>query len=491
MTIKKRPVRNPRLKAKLNAGTLQFSNLDSTHPDPDYSDLLVTNGELGATLTDPENDVAEDLIFPNGDSGPKRVSASIGRGRPRVRNRARRMVAADDSTNISTLDNDDDPAEDYLADDGVEGDSEDKSNLILENAQGNGSNVYAAFGDEDEEDDNLDDEGEDEYDDAESHLDERDDGEADDGMDWDEEDDPIGQDLTADFDEGGDDSDYDDDEVEMEDADASNPDAVPMLDIEEADDTVENLAFVMQANTLLAVKNTSVVATLSKLGAKRYGIDAHYGTPAFATAMKAEVKRQGLRAALQSNGFVTKKVNLQASPVMARRLKLEHQRIKANLTASTKQATEAMEQAMAIAAVGTSTGYFKAEGSQLKAALVSVLTAANIKSPEKTVSRLLAQHLPAHLESVYATATQLAAMPQDVRDHHVDSLDMIEEPAEAACHGLRSNTDEDDMDGDDEDYSEGIDLTASLIPGRRVTASVDEAAAIAADILANKRPLIA
>lgn len=486
MTIKKRPSRNPHLKAKLSAGTLQFSNLDSTHPDPDYSDLLLTNGELGATLTDPENDIAEDLNFSQGESGPKRVTAAIGSRRPRVRNRARRMVAAEDSTNISTLDNDDDPADDYLPEDGVEGDSEDKSDLILQNAQGNGSNVYAAFGDEDTEDEDLDEDGEDEED-TESHLDERDDGEEDDGMDWDEEDDPIGQDLTADVDEDGDDSDYDDDKIEMSESD--NPDAVPMLDIEEADDTVENLAFVMQANTLLAVKNTSVVATLSKLGAKRFGIDAHYATPAFATAMKAEVKRQGLRAALQSNGFVQKKVNLQASPVMARRLKLEHQRIKASLTASTNQATEAMEQAMAIASVGTSTGYFKAEGSQLKAALVSVLTAANVKSPEKTVSRLLAQHLPAHLETVYATATQLAAMPQDVRDHHIDSLDMIQEPAEAACHGLRSNTD-DDEDGD-EDYSEGVDLTASLIPARRINASADEAAAIAADILANKRPLIA
>ena len=463
---------------KVRAGSLHFSNHDKKPKDLsilDVEDTTVTNAMEPAGLIDPETYESGDLHFSNHDKTNKGITKS-----KTVKAAARKITASDidnpagtdGSNNISVIDNDVDPVQDYL--------DTDEDDTLLENAQGD-TELGASGGNVD----TLGDGEENIFDPTMLEADTEEEGDGD--TDWDAEDDddlptaPVEEEAldVAVQDSGSDD-------VLGLDADVEeDPSSLPIGEIRQVDDTIQNVAFVMNAGTLCVVKDTTTVATMSKLAARKAQVSDVYGAPAYHQLLLSEGKKHGLMAALVANGFKTERLSLSASKVVAKTIKLEAANIEKRLTKVQAAKQEALDQSIAIAAVGISRSFFNQVENPLRAALEQELTQAGLKNPQRMLQRIFASHGQGYIQNALALAHKLSAMSDQVRADYAEALDLVNDAPEEVVE-LTSRrrvvandfSDEEEDDGYEFDGDEGsqspvtANLTAALLRRpAKVTAS--------------------
>ncbi len=434
---------------KVKAGTLHFSNHDKKPKDLsilDVEDTTVTNAMEPAGLIDPETYESGDLHFSNHDKTNKGLTKS-----KTVKASARKITAADidnpagtdGSNNISTIDNDVDPVQDYL--------DTDDSDTLLENAQGD-TEIDASEG-------NVDTLGDGEVNVFDPTMVEADmDDDQDGDVDWDAEDEedelptpPEEEALDIATEDSG-----SDDQLGLDADVEEDPSSLPIGEIRQVDDTIQNVAFVMNAGTLCAVKNTTVVATMTKVAAKKAEVIDVYAAPAYHQLLLAEAKKHGLMAALVANGFKTERLSLSASKVVAKTIKLEAANIEKRLTKVQAAKQAALDQSIAIAAVGISRSFFSQVENPLRAALEQELVQAGMKNPQRMLQRIFASHGQDYIQNALALAHKLSAMSDQVRADYAEALDLVndtpEDVVEVTSRRRVVANDECPEDGDDDGY---------------------------------------
>lgn len=472
---------------KVKAGTLHFSNLDKRPKDLsilDHEDTTVTNAMEPAGLIDPETYESGDLHFSNLDKVNKNLTKS-----KTVKAGARKITAGDiadeipsgtdGSNNISTIDNDVDPVQDYL--------DTDEADTLLENAQGD-TELGASNG-------NVDTLGDGEENIFDPTMLEAD---TDGDTDWDEEDGdddlPTPPEEEA-LDVAIQDSSADDQLGLSGEVEEDFDNAMPIGEIRQVDDTIQNVAFVMQAGskTLCVVKDTTVIASMSPARAKKAQVSDVYASAAYHHLLTQEAKKHGLMSALVANGFATERLNLSASKVVAKTIKLEAASIERRLTKVQAAKQEALDQSIAIAAVGISRNFFNQVDNPLRAALEQELVQAGMKNPQRMLQRIFASHGQGYIQNALALAHKLSAMNEQVRADYAEALDLVNEAPEEAvelvsrrrvqANEFGGDAEEDDgyeFEGDESEQSPvTANLTAALLrrPSKVTAAQVGNKAA--------------
>lgn len=200
-----------------------------------------------------------------------------------------------------------------------------------------------------------------------------------------------------------------------------------MASLINADDTDKNLNFSVVAGSLVASKGVvSIYALRPQNAGANAGLIAN---PILAKAVRNEVRRVGLQAAMKNYGF---------TPIRANALS-KKDLDKATLAASAKVSKiEASRKATqgecyAMAAVGLARGVYKDYPNTLKAALVDVLQLAGVQRPKQVVANLLEEHGIAYSRNLIALAERMQGMSAEVRATHKESfLDMVDHKALAA-----------------------------------------------------------
>lgn len=425
---------------KVKAGTLHFSNHDKKPKDLsilDTEDTTVTNAMEPAGLIDPETYESGDLHFSNFDKVNKNMTKS-----KTVKAGTRRLRANSDmppsgtggSNNISNIDNDVDPVQDYL--------DTDEADTLLQNAQGD-TEMHASDG-------NVDTLGDGDENVFEETMLEADSEDGD--PNWDEMDDEDDLPEAPEDDEPTEDQ---EDTEEALDAEVCEDfdNALPIGEIRQVDDTIQNVAFVMNAGVLCALKETTVVATMTPAAAKKAQVQDVYASSAYHHLLTQEAKKHGLMAALVANGFKTERLNLTAHKAVAKTLKLEAANIERRLTKVQAAKQEALDQSIAIAAVGISRNFFGEVDNPLRAALEQELVQAGMRNPQRMLQRVFASHGQAYVQNTLAVAHKISAMDEKVRASYVSALDMVSStPEDAPRVTARVNADFDDEDDEDEGY---------------------------------------
>lgn len=474
---------------KVRAGTLHFSNHDKRPKDLsilDVEDTSVTNAAEPAGLIDPESYESGDLHFSNHDKTNKNL-----RKNPNVKAGARKITAAElgdepagtgGSNNISTIDNDVDPVQDYL--------DTDEADTLLENAQGD-TELGASGG-------NVDTLGDGETNIFDPTMLEADTDDGEDGdPDWDE-DDEDGDDLPTPPEEEAlevavEDSGADDQLGLAADVEENFDNALPIGEIRQVDDTIQNVAFVMQAGskTLCVVKDTTVIASMTPARAKKAQVLDVYASPAYHHLLTVEAKKHGLMSALVANGFATERLNLSASKVVAKTIKLEAASIEKRLTKVQAAKQEALDQSIAIAAVGISRNFFNQVDNPLRAALEQELVQAGLKNPQRMLQRIFASHGQGYIQNALALAHKLSAMNEQVRADYAEALDLVNDaPEDVVEVTSRRRVQANDFGGDTEDEDgyefDGDESEQSPVAGNLTAALLRRPSKVTAAQASNK-----
>ncbi|QDH83602.1 hypothetical protein [Achromobacter phage Motura] len=459
------------------------------------------------------------------------------------------MSAVDDtlpneSHNVSTIDNDINPAEGYL---------EDAEPEIALNSPGAvaGPLVEANLGDEDENaadmdesedagiaygagevqpvpgDPNIPDAGEidaqeniDEFlsaaaedfeDDAEPEAedDEFDMGDTD--GDWDAEEeidlpvgDAVGQgDLSADVEEEGEEITID---APVDEAEGN----FSVMDLDGMDDTeVESCVFASVGSRLLVLKANRVIATLGKKQAVKARCADVYLSDNFQDVTTVAMQRAGIRAGLKSMGFALSTINIAKSDAINRRVEARVQKTTAAVRQVAGAKDKAMEQCLAIASVGINRRYFKDQTNELAASLIANLQQCGIRNANRVVNSAFATHGISYAKSIVTLASKLAAMPETTRTQFAAALDLIDDEGDFVESEVEDEefgedvpdmqADADGFEGEAEDFDEveqflPASITASLArPGNaRVSGGYGRANATSLEahaILAGDAPL--
>lgn len=200
----------------------------------------------------------------------------------------------------------------------------------------------------------------------------------------------------------------------------------PLVDVDGIPDTedADNLSFASINATVHVIRANRIIASLSSTRANKLGIGDVYNTDQYFDVVAHEVGTKGLRAGLVKQGFVLAKVKLTANSASEKVIKAK---VEAGLSHSKEllaRQAEAMEQSLAIAAVGINKKYFKDVENTLKAALISELERAGVRGAKKIVSSCFSEHGVPYAKSLLTLANKIATMPAEVRNLHADSLDM-------------------------------------------------------------------
>jgi hypothetical protein len=298
----------------------------------------------------------------------------------------------------------------------------------------------------------------------------------------------AGGDLEAEFEDDSDDfDDLGDPEVESDpepelEAEADEPEALPfeedvadadgiaLVDADALDDgAVDDLAFATTANAVHVIHSNRIIASMGPASARKVKMEDVYMSDQFHTAVQANVEARGLRKGLVQSGFVLAKVKLAAAS------KATHRAIEAKVNAriEAKVATmakrdQALEQSLAIAAVGINRRYFKDAKNELRSGLEAELTAAGVRGASRIVQAAFQRYGVDYAKAILTLANRIAAMPEDVRDHYASALDLTDD-----SEFVDSAAEDEDMDEDFDDMDDGTEVvpdtvTAALMsPARR------------------------
>lgn len=462
MAIRKQ--RTSGLVQKLIASDTHFQN--ETKKKIEESDSEILNNQKPNVLYDPDD------LIEGGDTHFVEASKS--------KKKSKRVKAE----NVSTLDNDQDMSQFFRkSDDELEGPNA-KSNTLqgeddLEESDGMG-----------EEELGLDEPDED----SEVHAEDLEEDEEE----WDP--DPVlDQDEEEEIDEDGD-SEEEDEDSNPDDADS---DTMDILDVDETpEDEINGMLFASIGNKVMVIKGTRIIAHMGRKQAVQAKVEDIYASTEFQDAVAEECRRHGIRAGLQSMGFVLASVDITKSTVVNARVDEKVKAVTSAIRHSYKERGNCMNQCLAIASVGINRKYFKGAENLLADNLVAGLQSAGVRNAKQVVNAAFAQDGIAYAKAIVTLAEKLAAMPEQTRNQFAEALDMVDDEGEFVESDVE-DTEVDDADfidaDDDADFDEASDddfvpatVTAALSkPGKKTPALLKAGVSVTAhSILASDEPLI-
>ena len=275
---------------------------------------------------------------------------------------------------------------------------------------------------------------------------------------------------TLETDSSGDDG-VEDDGLDQEPVDepfeapADESETVALVDADETPDGIDgedDLQFATVANVVHVLRANRIIASMGAGSAKRAQVGDVYLSPQFQDVVASTVVSKGLRKGLVQSGFVLARVKLAAAS------KATTKAVQAKVTASiAKQVAlvtareKAMEQSLAIAAVGINRRFFKDTTNELKANLETELVQLGVRGGQTLVRSAFAQHGVSYAKSILTLAKKIAAMPQEMRDSYVDALDMTD--GDEGDELVDDTDTEFDNDGGDQAEDEFAELPASTV----------------------------
>jgi AraC-like DNA-binding protein len=204
--------------------------------------------------------------------------------------------------------------------------------------------------------------------------------------------------------------------------------------------------------------------------ARKVGMSDLYLSEQFQDVVSASMQAKGLRKGLVQSGFVLAKVKLAAASkatAKAVQAKVEAQ-VNQKMQALARK-DQAMEQCLAIAAVGINRRFFKNTDNELKASLETEFQRLGVRGAGNVIRAMFAQHGVSYAKAILTLANKISAMPEDVRNQYAEALDLTNDEDFDVDAGL----DEDDEVEDDDVEEIPTSVTAALVtPARRQTAAL-------------------
>ena len=259
---------------------------------------------------------------------------------------------------------------------------------------------------------------------------------------------------------------YGDDDIEEEEDDEGIDEATPefnepeeqvtsgeemsLMDLDEIDDSDnKDVHFATAGTRVLVIKGNRIIASMTERVATKAGRLDVYLSDQFAEVTASEIAKRGLRNGLKTMGYIAAKVKVGSST----EVKALVARQVTKTTAAVRQVAatnqKAMEQSLAIAAVGINRGFFDKKENVLRASLEQALINAGMRNPKRLLNPVFASVGPEYAKQVMTLAQKISAMPQDVRDGYVSALDMtsedLDEPDEDMVP-IGADEDEDEFD---------------------------------------------
>lgn len=294
----------------------------------------------------------------------------------------------------------------------------------------------------------------------------------------------VDADLTDEFDDGGDDMSplgeamVEEDpvgemEVESEEAPMDfeaepSADEVALLDVDSVEDTAtDDVAFATVAKVVHVMKGNRIIASMGPASARKVGMSDLYTSDEFHDVVEASLQKKGLRKGLVQSGFVLAKVKITASSKAT--AKVVEAKVATQINAKMKALAsrdEALDQSLAIAAVGINRQYFKGSPNELKAALETQLSQMGVRGAGRMIRAAFAEHGVSYAKAIMTLAKKISAMPEEVRDQYAAALDMTND--EDFDDGVDEEM-EASSDGDDfmEDMPSSVTAALSHTPYRR------------------------
>ena len=202
--------------------------------------------------------------------------------------------------------------------------------------------------------------------------------------------------------------------------------------------------------------------------ARKAGMADLYLTEQFQDVVTASVEAKGIRKGLVQSGFVLAKVKLSAAKATAKIVEAKvAARVEAKVASLARQ-NDALDQSMAIAAVGINRHFFKDSENALRASLESEFNRLGVRGSGTVIRAAFAEHGVAYARSIITLAQKLSAMPDEVRNQYASALDLTsDEDFEDAGEEVEADFEGDEEDG--EDYGDTpVSVTAALVtPARR------------------------
>jgi hypothetical protein len=157
---------------------------------------------------------------------------------------------------------------------------------------------------------------------------------------------------------------------------------------------------------------------------------ATFADPAIGRAFKAIASEQGVPAALQQLRFEEIKPVLQIEQVVAEQIKsqvTEQGNVLAEATARDKsELATRYESALATAAHGINTGYFRDLNNPIVTALASSLESIGLSGAEELLQRAFIDHSPEYHASILAKAGEIMNFDQVVQNQMATAVTQIE-----------------------------------------------------------------
>ena len=205
---------------------------------------------------------------------------------------------------------------------------------------------------------------------------------------------------------------------------------VNLIDADALDDNVEedSLAFASIGASVHVIHANRIIASMGPRSARKAGMSDVYLEPQFHDVVAANITEKGLRKGLVQSGFLLAKVKVTAksslvSSVVQRKVEAKVQQ---HVQAAVKK-EKAMEQSLAIAAVGINRRFFKDVRNSLAANLEEELRTAGVRGASRLVQAAFSRYGVDYAKSILTLANKLSAMPESVRNHYVQALDMTED----------------------------------------------------------------
>lgn len=200
----------------------------------------------------------------------------------------------------------------------------------------------------------------------------------------------------------------------------------PLVDVDEVPDNEgsDELVFAAMGNAVHVIRSNRIIASMGPASARKLGIGDVFQSEQYQAVVANAINTKGLRKGLVQQGFVLAKVKMTASKATS---KIVSAKVEAGMKAKTEaiaKQNKAMEQSLAIAAVGMNKHYWKDVPNVLKANMITELEQAGVRGAKRLVAAVFATHGVSYAKQILALAQRIAAMPEEVRDNHAESLDM-------------------------------------------------------------------
>ncbi len=257
------------------------------------------------------------------------------------------------------------------------------------------------------------------------------------------------------------------DEVPMEFEAEPGEDEVPLLDVDAVDDSAtDDVAFATVANVVHVLKSNRIIASMGPASARKVGMSDLYTSEQFQDVVEASLQKKGLRKGLVQAGFVLAKVKVTAASKAT--AKVVEAKVKSQINAKMEALARrdaALDQSMAIAAVGINRQFFKGTQNELKAALETQLNQMGVRGASRLIRAAFAEHGVSYAKSLVTLAQKISAMPEDVRNHYAEALDLTNDEDFDDADMEMDEMDDVEAEYEEDDMPESV--TAALTPSVR------------------------